>query len=557
MNLHLKKSLNYFKNFEWGILWDFVRIVQYDSSVKDLSRLEVIQLYSIRFYLETSWWELEESRELVKTFSDGELEDPVVNFFLTLFYIYMQDKNSFLKLRSLKLSYNQSSWMHNWLRIEFFSRNSQLTEQYKLVNNIINENSGKLPNWVKAVMTRSIVIKEPNVDQLKKFCVKKKLIKSNEQLDKALCSVAGLFSTDELLREDSTDLFPLLKLKKAYLLRSTSMLESLKAFDDFANTKMFTIKSSREWISLAMSLPIDYRGIVQRIEFLKKTGPAYENLEAAYHSDIMILAWITGELDPIIRAANKYTNFTSSLIPQFRYERVFFLYVLRLLNVFINEGHIYNKKPSAEVIYVFGESHSLSLTRLSFNIENNSYSVKNKFLKGIKMYHLSNSNKNYLSKSFLEHLSYIPNKSNLIFTIGEIDSRPNEGIWKNSYHKKIDYHLVVDNTVDGYIEFLFENLSKVEPDLVIIQGIPAPGYELVEDMNPYNEEEFLDMIAYLNSRLKLKSLAAGYIFLDVYAATVNDKGTGNGKWHLDGFHLTPLFYVEEAEKWLIKPEKIS
>jgi len=60
------------------------------------------------------------------------------------------------------------------------------------------------------------------------------------------------------------------------------------------------------------------------------------------------------------------------------------------------------------------------------------------------------------------------------------------------------------------------------------------------------------MIAEVNRQLKEGVLARGWHFLDVYAATVGEDGTGNAQWHLDGWHLQPMFYTQ-ADRWLVKP----
>ena len=58
------------------------------------------------------------------------------------------------------------------------------------------------------------------------------------------------------------------------------------------------------------------------------------------------------------------------------------------------------------------------------------------------------------------------------------------------------------------------------------------------------------MIRAVNDCLRVKALAAGFNFLDVHAATVGADGRGNGRWHLDGYHLSPAFY-RQAREWLL------
>jgi hypothetical protein len=85
---------------------------------------------------------------------------------------------------------------------------------------------------------------------------------------------------------------------------------------------------------------------------------------------------------------------------------------------------------------------------------------------------------------------------------------------------------------------------------ITVQGIPAPGYAFEDDKDPGDIPGFVAMIRAVNDCLRAKSLAAGFNFLDVHAATVGEDGRGNGRWHLDGYHLSPAFY-RQAQDWLL------
>jgi len=138
-----------------------------------------------------------------------------------------------------------------------------------------------------------------------------------------------------------------------------------------------------------------------------------------------------------------------------------------------------------------------------------------------------------------------------MFTIGEIDTRPDEGIWQVHLKKEKNLDEIIDNTVGGYIDFLYENLKDKQLSSITIQGIPAPAYPLKDDKDPKDEVGFLAMIKQVNEKLKELTIQKGWNFLDVYNATVGEDGKSNKKWHIDGYHLQPIFYTE-AEKWLVR-----
>jgi len=145
-------------------------------------------------------------------------------------------------------------------------------------------------------------------------------------------------------------------------------------------------------------------------------------------------------------------------------------------------------------------------------------------------------------------LSDLPANSSILFTIGEIDCRLDEGIWSTAKKQAADYQTLIEKTVTGYLDWLEETLKKTSQP-IIIQGIPAPNYHKELEMSDENVFEFLAMINEVNQQLKYYTLQKGWQFLDVYAATVAENGKSHGQWHLDSHHLKPAFY-RQAQNWL-------
>jgi len=207
------------------------------------------------------------------------------------------------------------------------------------------------------------------------------------------------------------------------------------------------------------------------------------------------------------------------------------------------------KNPNHEKLYILGESHSLPLANISIKIHNNFYPTDIRFIYGIKMYHLSNKTSLY-SMFFKNHMDSIPYKSHIMLTIGEIDSRPNEGIWNNTFKKGLDYKENIVNLVTNYINFLSNILQIKKAKSITIQGIPFPQYRLEKEMNPGDSKKFLEMVSFLNETLREKVCEQKWFFLDVYTPTKN-----TAKWHLDEIHLHPKFYSTEVDKWIKAPQK--
>jgi hypothetical protein len=147
-------------------------------------------------------------------------------------------------------------------------------------------------------------------------------------------------------------------------------------------------------------------------------------------------------------------------------------------------------------------------------------------------------------------LADLPANSPILLTIGEIDCRLDEGIWSTAKKHNVNYQTLIEKTVTGYLDWLEETLKKIGQQQIIIQGIPAPNYHKELEMSDENVPEFLAMIKKVNQQLKFYTLQKGWLFLDVYAATVTENGKSHGQWHLDSHHLNPSFY-RQVQKWLL------
>ncbi|WP_420473110.1 tetratricopeptide repeat protein [Noviherbaspirillum sp. ST9] len=201
----------------------------------------------------------------------------------------------------------------------------------------------------------------------------------------------------------------------------------------------------------------------------------------------------------------------------------------------------------AKALYVVGESHSLALCNRCIRLREVNYRAHPIFLMGVKMWHIASSTFRQVALS--QRIQSIPGNSSILFTIGEIDCRPTEGIWKvhQASHQAID--VLIDRTVQGYVDFLEDQLAKKVGMTVILQGIPRPQYSL-NSLAESERAEFLGMVRTVNARLREHAARWGWLFLDVHKATDSDDIFDGDRWHLDDYHLKPEFY-NEASQWLI------
>jgi hypothetical protein len=264
----------------------------------------------------------------------------------------------------------------------------------------------------------------------------------------------------------------------------------------------------------------------------------------------LIGKWLNGDLAGCKDIFSKYNNYW--LLEEQkggRVHQIFYKYILSLCIHWESNQHLYKIKEHSHTLTVIGESHSLSPHLATFKLGDAIYRAQSAFVMGCKMFHLGAKNTTIYQAEVSDHLKAISPSSAVMFTIGEIDCRPDEGIWQVAKKKGSNVLNLVRETVDNYLDFISSQTSKHEFSKIIIQGVPAPAYSLTEKQDPRDAAGFLQMIRAVNERLKEGAEGYGWKFLDVYRATANPFGTSNKKWHLDGWHLKPSFY-QEADQWL-------
>jgi tetratricopeptide (TPR) repeat protein len=230
--------------------------------------------------------------------------------------------------------------------------------------------------------------------------------------------------------------------------------------------------------------------------------------------------------------------------------KAFFAYLADLLLFRQTHPALYQPVSPANRVEVIGESHCLSPAHSHFTWGTESCIALPRFIMGIKMHHLAGPGVHRMKLLLAQHLSRIETSSHLLFAIGEIDCRPQEGIWMAAKKGKGSLREIIDKTVDGYLLCLKDTLAGKSFASITVQGIPAPGNSLAGVTSVAEQPVFLAMIREVNARLKNGAVQLGWDFLDVYAATAGPDGYGNGQWHLDGIHLSPNFY-QVAQRWRI------
>ena len=287
---------------------------------------------------------------------------------------------------------------------------------------------------------------------------------------------------------------------------------------------------------------IDDETLIQKQEAIiynilgKWVGQSYENIHEllSFYKNISIVI-------------NSKNNFF------IKFSKAYNIYLLNLYSFYENNKDYYAIHAN-EKIYVIGDSHTLSVNGIELYFLGKKNCGESRLIAGIKMRHVGKTQNNAFRACLAEQLTDLPNDADLLFCIGEIDCRRDEGMWAAYKKKGGVLGDIVANTVTAYLQVLADLTSVSSPASVTIHGIPAPVYRKLTDLSLDDQAEFLSMIALVNRVLEVEALAIGWNFLDVYSATCGENGASHRLWHLDDTHLQPSFY-RHAEQWLKRPTK--
>lgn len=269
----------------------------------------------------------------------------------------------------------------------------------------------------------------------------------------------------------------------------------------------------------------------------------YQGLIAGY---AMLQAWLVGDAGAVLSIAEQHAEFEA--LPDVdadRAMRVFYRYLRLLALVHLAAPP---SPPPVAMLHVLGESHCLSPANGVFAWHGQLVRARGRFVMGIQMHHLAQAGDNVYKQRMLSHLREIEDGA-LLLTIGEIDCRPVEGMWRAAARASVPLDEMVESTVNGYFSFLDKALRQRTWRSVTIQGVPAPGYDLTDRRDPGDKQGFIAMIRRVNTVLEAGARRRHWHFLDIHAATAKQDGLGNGRWHLDRYHLSPSFY-QEAMQWI-------
>lgn len=520
-----------FENGDFPLAWSLVKDV--DLRECEVTRLmEYTKCTALKACLLAAWWGQHE----LSLFASSQLPNLTETTDLETKFLLVYAQMSRGELPSneaiSELVVNNQLKLSKWLKVELLGRTQRYKDQLKYLKSLTRED--KRSSWLKTAIVRSLDHVGVPHDHLE-IC--SQIIKASDG------EADGKF--DYRIRRKQTahsKETPDYKFVQAIKNSTTGKIRTaLQLLDEVAKQQHLDLDIIFTWLSISISYESGHQSFLNRAEYALEFVPEDKTIRASISSYILIHHWLEADIQKAYDIArDNYAAMYTEPVPQFKSAINFLRYIIRLCAFRQNNMSLYQgRNTENRKMYVIGESHSLCLTGLTLKIRGNAHRVENRFVMGVQMNHLANPETSHRAHCVREYLSNISGGL-VLFTIGEIDTRPDEGIWK--YYKKSNEELttIIERTVSGYIDFIRSAVSTNETISCIIQGGPAPNY--LNNFEIEDTEQFLRMIATTNNTLRMKAIRAGFSFLDVYSPTKDEKAASNGKFNIDNYHLSPLFY---------------
>lgn len=197
-----------------------------------------------------------------------------------------------------------------------------------------------------------------------------------------------------------------------------------------------------------------------------------------------------------------------------------------------------NRTAGLPLLYVVGESHSLSTHRVVVDYAGARMRCHAQWILGCKQYHLGNGETNNYKYKFEAIMAALPRQSNVLLQFGEIDCRHDEGIlkvWRKN--AEVSPTVMAEKTANTYVDYVIDVASRYGHQL-IVSAVPAPNAPKLA-LSAHELEQLISVIRQVNATLKNRALSAGLDYLDIYALSNRGDGGASGEWHLDEYHLQP------------------
>ncbi len=260
-----------------------------------------------------------------------------------------------------------------------------------------------------------------------------------------------------------------------------------------------------------------------------------------------IIAWIHSDLSGCrnhLTAAQSILNCPPT--DKITYSALGYYKFLQALLVFRHEHQSLYAEPGGENVHIIGDSHNLSYTDTVITLNGIKHKVISHLIMGCKAWHLAKSGTNQYKTSFDCVIQQLPHGATAIISIGEIDCRPDEGIFPAHKKYQTDLKSSIESLVNNFVQHVVNKAGEKELKL-IFYGVPAPHCSL-SHLSGHDRRAFLQAVELFNSSLAKTAASEHCKFINIYQQTVTEDGVACDQHHIDAFHLYPDFLAHACRQ---------
>lgn len=287
----------------------------------------------------------------------------------------------------------------------------------------------------------------------------------------------------------------------------------------------------------------------------KALGPCSALEESILDSYRAVAAWLRFDV-PVLDALFRQAMGRAALEAQSReglHAQAHMKLVARLLAFRLQNPALFTSpldSSSPEFLYVIGDSHALGWGNRVVDWKGRRCIGRVLPLRGIKMFHLAaGAPADY--RELMQHaLGAVPSGGDLLLSVGEIDCRPNEGIFHAASKQGRRLRDLIRDTVTGFADFMRMSLAQRELASVTLLGLPTPGYDVRSILNDKSRcLLFAQFVADMNAAMQVMCRENGWGFVDIHALCKSKRKDPPASYRIDDYHVSPAIY-QDLSRWL-------
>lgn len=256
--------------------------------------------------------------------------------------------------------------------------------------------------------------------------------------------------------------------------------------------------------------------------------------------DLGVLNYLNGNLAECKFNLESSKNIQGERSPWARNFYAYWIYLNELLKVNSSKHDYSSRKYNAIII---GDSHSIGMNGLLVGSSANPKKLQTKWIPGLKLWHLAESKMNIYKIRLNSILSNAVNET-VYFSVGEIDSRHNEGVFYYAKMNKLECNQIAAETIEKALIYLKEIGQNLGLNISLI-GIPPPSTGSLQSIFSIEEREiYVGYVKNFNHLYKDISHQMGCEYIDVFSEMTTKYVPEASITHLDDFHLHPKIYKD-------------